>query len=339
MAIVVSVKFRDAGKPYYFDPQGETFSLGDKVVVDTARGLVFGEITQENAEVPDAAVIQPLRPVIRRATEEDVRRDEDNRRREQEAMVVCERKIEQHKLDMKLVDCEIAFEGGKILFYFTAEDRVDFRELVRDLASTLHARIELRQIGVRDEAKLLGGLGICGQPFCCTRFLDGFYPVSIRMAKDQGLSLNPTKISGCCGRLMCCLNYEQNVYEELVKITPRVGATVQTPQGIGHALSVSILEQKVKVRFEGSDTPVIFDCCDVSQVRKGENRPKPAAKPEPKPEPAPEAAPVAAEEAAPSAGEENAAPANKEKGPSRRRPRRRSRGPRKPGGNGEKKAD
>ena len=338
MAIVVSVKFRDAGKPYYFDPQGETFALGDKVIVDTARGLVFGEITQENVEVPDAAVIQPLRPVVRRATADDVRRDEDNRRREQEAMAVCERKIEQHGLEMKLGDCEIAFEGGKVLFYFTAEDRVDFRELVRDLASTLHARIELRQIGVRDEAKLLGGLGICGQPFCCTRFLDGFYPVSIRMAKDQGLSLNPTKISGCCGRLMCCLNYEQNVYEELVKITPRVGAAVQTPQGVGHALSVSILEQKVKVRFEGSDTPVVFDCCDVTQIRKGENHPKPAPKAEQKAEPAQEATPAAPKDAAPS-GEENAAPADKENGASRRRPRRRPRGPRKPGGSGEKKQD
>ncbi len=330
MAIVVSVKFRDAGKPYYFDPQGELFALGDPVIVDTARGLVYGEITQENTEVPDAEVIQPLRQVVRRATPEDIRRNEENRRREQEAMVVCERKIGQHGLDMKLVDCEIAFEGGKMLFYFTSEGRVDFRELVRDLASTLHARIELRQIGVRDEAKLLGGLGICGQPFCCTRFLDGFYPVSIRMAKDQGLSLNPTKISGCCGRLMCCLNYEQNVYEELIKITPRAGAMVQTPQGVGHAMSVSILEQKVKVRFEGSDTPVVFDCCDVRQLKKGEARPAPAEKPAAKPAPAEPAAetPAAAEPAAEDAAKEPKA--------NRRRPRRRPRGPRKTGGEGNK---
>lgn len=236
-----------------------------------------------------------------------------------------------------------------MLFYFTSEGRVDFRELVRDLASTLHARIELRQIGVRDEAKLLGGLGICGQPFCCTRFLDGFYPVSIRMAKDQGLSLNPTKISGCCGRLMCCLNYEQNVYDELLKITPRTGSMVQTPQGVGHAMSVSILEQKVKVRFEGSDTPVIFDCCDVQQLKKGEARPKQEPKPEakqearPKPEnkPKSEAKPQAEPASAPASAEEGkpaaAEGAPKEGKSARRRPRRRSRGPRKPAAEGEKK--
>ena len=272
MAEVISVKFKDSGKPYYFDPQGEAFSKGDKVIVDTARGLVFGEVTQSNTDVPDETVIQPLREVVRRATEEDIRRDLENRRKEKDALAICERKVAEHQLDMKLVDVEYAFDGSKMLFYFTSDGRVDFRELVRDLASTFHTRIELRQIGVRDEAKLLGGLGICGQPFCCSRFLNDFYPVSIRMAKDQGLSLNPTKISGCCGRLMCCLNYEQNVYDELLKITPRVGATVKTPQGVGQVMSVSILEQKVKVRYEDSDTPVIFDCCDVQSMRKQDNR-------------------------------------------------------------------
>lgn len=312
MAVVVSVKFKDAGKPYYFDPKDETFAKGDKVIVDTARGTVFGEVTQANTEVPDETVIQPLREVIRRATPEDIRRDRDNRRREKEALVICERKVAEHKLDMKLVDVECAFDGGKMLFYFTSDGRVDFRELVRDLASTFHTRIELRQIGVRDEAKLLGGLGICGQPFCCSRFLNDFYPVSIRMAKDQGLSLNPTKISGCCGRLMCCLNYEQNVYDELLRITPRVGETVKTPQGVGQVLSVSILEQKVKVRYEDSDTPVIFDCCDVQSMRKPDHRPQ---KPERKPEETP--------------AEENAAGEKTDGKPSRPSRPRRSRNSRK----------
>ncbi len=335
MAIVVSVKFRDAGKPYYFDPGQEVLKKGDPVVVDTARGLVFGEVTQENQEVPDESVIKPLRPVVRRATAEDIRRDRENRRREKDALAVCEKKIAEHKLDMKLVDAECAFEGNKMLFYFTSDGRVDFRELVRDLASTFHARIELRQIGVRDEAKLLGGLGICGQPFCCSRFLNDFYPVSIRMAKDQGLSLNPTKISGCCGRLMCCLNYEQNVYDELIKITPRTGATVQTPQGVGQVISVSILEQKVKVRYEGGDTPVIFDCCDVQQLRKSENRPaKPKGEGKKAAEPAAKDAPAA--DKAP--GEEKDEKTGEKTGKSgRRRPRRRSRGGKKPEGAAPKK--
>ncbi len=268
MTQVVSVKFKDSGKPYYFDPKGEQLKIGENVIVDTARGLVFGEVTQENTLVEDETVIKPLREVIRRATPEDVKRNDDNRRKEKEALAVCEKRVLAHKLDMKLVDVEYAFDGSKMLFYFTSDGRVDFRELVRDLASTFRTRIELRQIGVRDEAKLLGGIGICGQEFCCTRFLNDFYPVSIRMAKDQGLSLNPTKISGCCGRLMCCLNYEQNVYDELIKVTPRVGAQVNTPQGVGHVIAVSMLEQKVKVKYEDNDTPVIFDCCDVQAMRK-----------------------------------------------------------------------
>lgn len=269
MTEVISVRFKDSGKAYYFDPRGEQFAKGDNVIVATSRWLVYGEVTEGNHNVPDESIIKPLREVERRATEADDRRNEENRRKEKEAFSICEKKIAEHKLDMKLVSAEYAFEGGKVLFYFIADGRVDFRELVKDLASALHTRIELRQIGVRDEAKMLGGLGICGQPFCCSRFLNDFHPVSIKMAKEQGLSLNPVKISGTCGRLMCCLNYEQSVYDELLKITPRVGAKVKTPQGTGTVISVSLLEQKVKVDFEDNDAPIIFDCCDVKTVGRG----------------------------------------------------------------------
>ncbi len=272
MTEVVSVRFKDSGKAYYFDPKGEKYAKGEHVIVSTSRGLVYGEVAAPNQSVPDESVVAPLREVERRATEADRRQYENNRRKEKEAFALCEQKVAERQLDMKLVDVEYAFEGGKILFYFTSDGRVDFRELVKDLASAFHTRIELRQIGVRDEAKMLGGLGICGQPFCCSRFLNDFHPVSIKMAKEQGLSLNPVKISGTCGRLMCCLNYEQNVYDELLKITPRVGATVKTPQGVGTVLSVSLLEQRVKVRFEDNDAPIIFDCCDVKSLHK--NAPK-----------------------------------------------------------------
>ncbi len=271
MTEVISVKFKDSGKAYYFDPKGEQFSKGDHVIVATSRWLVYGEVTEGNHKVPDESIIKPLREVERRATEADARRNEENHRKEKEAFVICEQKIIEHKLDMKLVSVEYAFEGGKVLFYFIADGRVDFRELVKDLAAIFHTRIELRQIGVRDEAKMLGGLGICGQPFCCSRFLNDFHPVSIKMAKEQGLSLNPVKISGTCGRLMCCLNYEQNVYDELLKITPRVGAKVKTPQGNGTVISVSLLEQKVKVHFEDNDAPIIFDCCDVRTIGRANN--------------------------------------------------------------------
>ncbi len=272
MTEVISVKFKDSGKAYYFDPKGELFAKGDHVIVATSRWLVYGEVTEGNHKVPDESIIKPLREVERRATEADTRRNEENHRKEREAFVICEQKIAEHKLDMKLVSVEYAFEGGKVLFYFIADGRVDFRELVKDLASVFHTRIELRQIGVRDEAKMLGGLGICGQPFCCSRFLNDFHPVSIKMAKEQGLSLNPVKISGTCGRLMCCLNYEQNVYDELIKITPRVGAKVKTPQGTGTVMSVSLLEQRVKVHFEDNDASIIFDCCDVRTVGRPNNQ-------------------------------------------------------------------
>lgn len=271
MTEVISVKFKENGKAYYFDPEGQKYSRGQNVIVDTARGQEYGEVTEANAMVKDENVVQPLRKVVRLATADDSRKAEENRRSEREAFTVCEQKIAGHQLDMKLVDVEYSFDRSKIIFYFTSDGRVDFRELVKDLASHFHTRIELRQIGVRDEAKMLGGLGICGQPFCCHRYLDDFYPVSIKMAKEQGLSLNPTKISGVCGRLMCCLNYEQNCYEAFAKTTPRLGALVSTPRGIGTVLSVSILGQECKVRLRDEDAIVSFTCPEVT-VLKGEKK-------------------------------------------------------------------
>ena len=267
MAEVIGVRFKENGKSYYFDPNGDKFMVGDLVVVDTARGIELGEVANGNQTVSDDEVIHPLREVIRRATDADVKHREENKQKEKKAFAVCEEKIAARELDMKLVDVEYAFDDTKILFYFTADGRVDFRELVKDLASVFHTRIELRQIGVRDEAKMLGGLGICGRPFCCNRFLNDFLPVSIKMAKEQGLSLNPVKISGTCGRLMCCLNYEQNVYESLNKTTPRVGATVSTPDGEGTVLSASVLSQKVKVHLDSRDSAETYSCEDVRVVR------------------------------------------------------------------------
>ncbi len=267
MAEVIGVRFKENGKSYYFDPKGDIFKVGDLVVVDTARGIELGEVANGNQNVNDSEVVQPLREVVRRANEADLKRREENKEKEKKAFSVCEEKIAAHELDMKLVDVEYSFDGTKILFYFTADGRVDFRELVKDLASVFHMRIELRQIGVRDEAKMLGGLGICGRPFCCNRFLNDFLPVSIKMAKEQGLSLNPVKISGTCGRLMCCLNYEQNVYESLNKTTPRVGAAVSTPDGEGTVLSASVLSQKVKVRLDSRDSAETYSCEDVRVIR------------------------------------------------------------------------
>ncbi len=267
MAEVIGVRFKENGKSYYFDPKGDNYKTGDLVVVDTARGIELGEVANSNLVVSDDDVVHPLREVVRRATDADIRRREENKKKQEQAFKICEEKIQSHKLDMKLVEVEYSFDGTKILFYFTADGRVDFRELVKDLASVFHMRIELRQIGVRDEAKMLGGLGICGRPFCCNRFLNDFLPVSIKMAKEQGLSLNPVKISGTCGRLMCCLNYEQNVYEKLNKTTPRVGSTVTTPDGDGTVISVSVLGQKVKVRLDSRDAFETYSCEDVRVVR------------------------------------------------------------------------
>ena len=250
MTEVLSVRFKNKGKVYYFDPNGITAAKGDNVIVETSKGLEFAECVTGNHQVEDDAVHPPLRPVIRLATPEDVRRAQDNRRREAEAMDICRQRIEKHGLDMKLVDVEYNFEGSKILFFFTSDGRVDFRELVKDLAGIFRTRIELRQIGVRDEARMLGGLGICGRPFCCAQFLDDFQPVSIKMAKTQGLSLNPAKISGSCGRLMCCLKYEQDAYEELVQTVPKTDAFVETPDGVGTVVDTNLLKGTVRVHLE-----------------------------------------------------------------------------------------
>ena len=233
MAVIIGVRFKNTGKVYYFDPGQNQLEKGSLVVVETARGIECGEVVIPNKEVADSTIVKPLKPVLRPATPEDKRRAKENAEKEQRAMRVCQEKIAAHKLDMKLVDVEYTFDNSKILFYFTADGRVDFRDLVKDLASVFRTRIELRQIGVRDEAKMLGGLGICGRPFCCSQFLSDFQPVSIKMAKEQGLSLNPTKISGSCGRLMCCLKYEQDAYESLLRMTPKVGALVTTKEGKG----------------------------------------------------------------------------------------------------------
>ena len=255
MPNVVNVRFRNRGKSYYFDPGELDVQTGDSLVVETSKGLELGECVEGCHEVPEEGVVQPLKSVVRIATADDLRIAEANRKKEKSAFTLCEERIKAHGLDMKLVDVEYSFEGNKILFFFTSDGRVDFRELVKDLASLFHTRIELRQIGVRDGAKLLGGLGICGRPFCCSTFLEEFQPVSIRMAKTQNLSLNPTKISGTCGRLMCCLKYEQDAYEHLIKTMPKVDAPVDTPKGKGNVAEVNLLRRTVKVRLaDGADT-------------------------------------------------------------------------------------
>jgi len=247
---VIGVRFKDAGKVYFFDPGELSFAQGDFVVVETARGVEMGEVTMENRKVEDDKVVSPLKKVIRMADEKDLARVEENRQRQKEAMRICEEKIAKHKLDMKLIDAEYTFDNSKILFYFTAEGRVDFRELVKDLAAVFRTRIELRQIGVRDEAKMLGGLGVCGRPVCCASFLGEFQPVSIKMAKEQSLSLNPTKISGTCGRLMCCLKYEQEAYDDLIRTTPHMSSVVMTPDGKGTVCEVNLLKGVLKVRLD-----------------------------------------------------------------------------------------
>ena len=271
MTQVVSVQFRGRGKSYYFDPAGLEAKRGDLLVVETSKGLELGECTQGNHAVDDGAVVQPLRPVIRMATADDRRVAEINRKREKEALQIAEEKILKHGLEMKLEDVECSFEGNKILFFFTADGRVDFRELVKDLAGVFRTRIELRQIGVRDEAKMLGGIGICGQPFCCSRFLTDFQPVSTKMAKTQSMSLNPAKISGCCGRLMCCLRYEQEAYEDLVKHVPKNGAFVETEDGYGNVVMVNLLRQSVKVKLDGSGDPVFhtYSVDDIAEIPGG----------------------------------------------------------------------
>lgn len=250
MVKVIGVRFKKAGKIYYFDPGKLVLKKGTNVIVETARGIEFGNIVIENREVPEEEIVAPLKSVIRESTEEDVLHNKENKEREQEAFKICLKKIEKHKLDMKLIDVEYTFDNNKILFYFTAEGRIDFRELVKDLASVFRTRIELRQIGVRDEAKMMGGVGICGLKLCCKTFLGEFQPVSIKMAKEQGLSLNPTKISGNCGRLMCCLKYEYEAYEELLKKMPKVGAIVETSEGQGVVVGVFLLKELLKVKLD-----------------------------------------------------------------------------------------
>ena len=271
MTEVVTIKFKSSGKTYYFAPNGLHITDGEKVIVETAKGLEIADCVQGNRFVEDDAVVQPLRPVVRVATLQDRRIDEQNRLREKDALVICQKKIEDHGLDMKLVDVECSFDGNKTLFFFTSDGRVDFRELVKDLASVFHNRIELRQIGVRDEAKMLGGIGICGRPYCCSTFLNEFAPVSTKMAKVQNLSLNPSKISGSCGRLMCCLRYEEEAYEDLVRNVPRVGAFVETTGGYGTVLSVDLLRQKVKVHLEdeADDVTRVFRAVEVATVPGG----------------------------------------------------------------------
>ena len=269
-AEVVDIQFRPGQKVYFFDPAGVQYAAGDHVIIDTARGAEFGTVTAGNHIIAMKEVVAPLRCVLRKATQQDERIIAENRAKEKKAYEVCLQKVAEHNLDMQLVSAECAFDGSKILFYFTADERVDFRELVKNLASVFHTRIELRQIGVRDKAKMVGGLGICGRPFCCASFLDDFQPVSIKMAKTQNLSLNPTKISGTCGRLMCCLKYEQEAYEDLIRTAPKMDSFVDTPEGRGTVVDVNLLRQQVKVRMEDSpETISTFKNVDIAVLRSG----------------------------------------------------------------------
>jgi len=270
MVEVVDIQFRPGQKVYFFAPGGLKLKQGDHVIIDTARGAEFGICTGGNHKIPEKDVVTPLRSVLRIANAQDERTMAENRAREQKAFEVCLQKIAEHGLDMQLVSAECAFDGSKILFFFTADERVDFRELVKNLASVFHTRIELRQIGVRDKAKMVGGLGICGRPFCCATFLDDFQPVSIKMAKTQNLSLNPTKISGTCGRLMCCLKYEQEAYEDLLRHAPKADSFVDTPDGRGTVVEVDLLRSRVKVRMEDSpETISVYRNEDIAILRSG----------------------------------------------------------------------
>lgn len=274
MAEIIGVRFKEVGKVYYFDPNGESYREDDRVIVETARGVECGVVAMPNREIDDEELTRPLKTVIRRATEEDISTVEKNREKEKNAFKICEEKIAKHGLDMKLIDVEYTFDNSKVLFYFTADGRVDFRALVKDLASVFRTRIELRQIGVRDEAKLLGGIGVCGRPFCCNSFLGEFQPVSIKMAKEQGLSLSPVKISGTCGRLMCCLKYEQEAYVDLLKRTPKLGAIVSTPEGKGEVIESNPISGVLKVRMDKAPeaAPRSFKVKEVKVLKDGRIR-------------------------------------------------------------------
>lgn len=272
MSEIIGVRFKNVGKIYYFDPSGMQLKNGQKVIVETARGVECGEVALENREVDPESLVSPLKSIIRVATDKDLAVCEANRKKEKEAFKICLNKIAKHKLEMKLIDVEYTFDNNKILFYFTADGRVDFRELVKDLASVFRTRIELRQIGVRDESKILGGLGVCGRPFCCSTFLGDFQPVSIKMAKEQSLSLNPSKISGTCGRLMCCLKYEQDVYEKLLRTSPKMGAFVKTPDGNGFVIDLNLLTGTYRVRLKDNPdaAPRTFNVKDISVIKDGQ---------------------------------------------------------------------
>ncbi|NLT39032.1 MAG: hypothetical protein GXX89_01060 [Clostridiales bacterium] len=291
MTEVIGVRFREEGKVYYFNPNGVAVECGTDVIVETSRGIEYGVCVSSNEMIDDALVVQPLRPMLRIATEEDRRQWEENKKKEAEAFAICENKILEHGLVMKLVEVEYTLDGGKILFFFTSEGRVDFRDLVKELASIFRTRIELRQIGVRDEAKMLGGLGICGRPFCCSTFLDEFQPVSIKMAKTQNLSLNPTKISGTCGRLMCCLKYEQESYERLIANSVKPESYVKTSDGKGTVVDVNLFKGTVKVRIEGDNDLSNVKTYKSSQIvilrdgKKGPMLEEPEFMPETEPEP------------------------------------------------------
>lgn len=270
MTEIIGIRFNKAGKIYYFNPKGKKLDVGMGVIVETARGVEFGTVAVANKMVDEKEVVSPLKPIMRIANNSDYNQIDINRQKEQEAFKIASEKIAEHKLDMHLVSTEYTFDGSKILFYFTADGRVDFRDLVKDLAGIFKTRIELRQIGVRDEAKSLGAIGICGKVLCCSTFLDDFHPVSIKMAKEQGLSLNPTKISGVCGRLMCCLQYEQNVYDEMMKVVPPKGSLVECEDGRGVVIDSETLKGVVKVKFGEGDDMVVraYNAKDIKVVKK-----------------------------------------------------------------------
>lgn len=309
MTEIIGVRFKPGGKMYYFNPRGETVKVGQSVIIETTKGVEFAQCVQGNTMVDEMELVSTLRPMLRVATEDDFRQLERNKEREKRAFELCQRRIQEHRLDMKLVEVKYSFDSSKVVFYFTADERVDFRALVKDLASALRTRIELRQIGVRDEARMMGGLGICGRPFCCKAFLDDFQPVSIKMAKTQNISLNPTKISGACGRLMCCLKYEQDAYEDLLRNAPKLDSLVKTPDGVGIINQVNLLREQSRVVLdEDPETPRVYANEELEIIRRGKGkRPAGYEKPE-KPE-----KPVRTRLSGLERPEQTAAPAEQEK--------------------------
>ena len=266
---IIGINFREAGKIYYFSPGKFRFELGDKVIVETARGIEMGTVKTPNKTVPSSEIVSPLKSVTRPATEKDLEHYEKNRQAEMDAAIICKKKIAAHGLEMSLVAVEYTFDNSKLTFYFTCESRVDFRELVKDLAATFHTRIELRQIGIRDEAKMMGGLGTCGRKYCCAGFLTDFVQVSIKMAKEQNFSLNSAKVSGACGRLMCCLRYEHETYEQALRVTPPVGSIVKTSDGVGTVTEIRPLAAEIKVKLNENekDAPKLYKCADVKIIK------------------------------------------------------------------------